>query len=385
MNDMNEQRSSEIAALYQSGISSTELSRRFKISVPTVFRCLRKHGVKSRPVSEARRRYNLNHDYFKMIDSHDKAQMLGMIGADGNVATRREVFEITLQEDDGYYLDRMKNLMGYEGPLLKTYCKRFDTHYVRLAVYSKVFKDHLINLGITPKKSLTMTFPSLDQIPDQFLSSYILGYYEGDGGIQVWNGKDGLVANVKICVTKEFGERLKEILKEKADVNGTLFLRKEYSQDYTNMYSLGISGTNQVKRFCEWIYSDAPFVMTRKHDKYLYLLSHFDADGNRVKQENWSELARQKCATTHVKNGTQPGRAPKIDAYFISPENIVYHVSRVSLFAREMRLCKSLLYYMLKGEKTDDYKGWRVATKEDIDRAANDGSIVEKTYTFGEV
>lgn len=385
MNESNEQKSIEIAALYQSGKSSTELSQQFNVSVPTVFRCLKKHGICSRSISEAKRKYNLNHNYFNIIDSHEKAQLLGMIGADGNVARDRDVFEITLQEIDTYYLEYMRQCFGYEGPLLKTYNKHFDGHYIRLCITSKVFRDHLINLGILPKKSLIMTFPSLDQVPDAFLSSYILGYYEGDGGIQAWHSKDGLVANIKICVTKEFGEALKDILKKKLDINSTLFLNKAYRQKFVNMFSLGISGSNQVKKLCEWMYSNAPFKMDRKYDKYLYLASHFDQDGDRIKEENWTKALRQKCAITHKKNGTQPGRAPKVDAYFISPDGTIYHTTRVSLFAREMKLCKSLLYYMLKGQKTDDHKGWRMATQVDIDAAKTKNTIIEKSYQFGQI
>lgn len=385
MNKENDQKSAAVAVLYQSGKTSTELSKQFSMSVPTVFKCLKKHGVPSRSISEAKRKYSLNEDYFKTIDTHEKAQMLGMIGADGSVASSREVFEITLQKRDEYYLEYMRKCFEYTGPLTTVYNKHFDTHASRLCITSKIFKDHLANLGIVPKKSLVLTFPTLSQVPDEFLSSYVLGYFEGDGGIEVWHRPEGLVAHLKICATKEFGDVLRDILLHKLEINATMFLRREYREEFVNMYSLAVSGTNQVKKLCDWMYSSVTFKMTRKHDKYLYLISHFDQDGNRIKEENWTEKLRKKCAATHQKNGTQPGRAPKIDAYFISPDNIVYHVTRVSLFAREMHLCKSLLYYMLKGEKTDDYKGWRVATKEDIDRAAKDGSMVEKTYTFGEV
>lgn len=385
MNAINEQTSKQIAALYAEGQSSTYIAQLFSISVPTVFRHLRKHKVESRSATQAAQRFHFDETYFARIDTHEKAQFLGMIAADGNVASARHVFEITLQRGDEYYLEYMRQQMRYSGPLHRGHNKIFDTPHSRLCITSPLLKTQMIALGIHPKKSLTLAFPTIDQVPEEFVSSFILGYYEGDGGIHAHKGKNGLVSSIKMCVTKEFGDVMQRILKEKVGINATFCLRREYRIKFVNMFSIQISGTHQVKKLCEWMYANAKFTMKRKYDRYLYLLSHFDSAGNRLKEENWTEIARVKCATTHKANGTQPGRAPKIDAYFIHEDGRLIHTHRVGLFAREMNLIKSVMYNMVKGKQKYPHRGWSLATEEQISVARAANSIIEKTYEFGQI
>jgi len=247
---------------------------------------------------------------------------------------------------------------------------------------SKILWDQLFALGIRPRKSLTHPFPTLDQVPDEFLCSYVLGYHEGDGCLQVRRDeRDNLIATIKICVTKEFGETLKDILKKKLGIYSYLYLRPLYRENFKNMFSLEFGGNRQVKKFCDWIYSHSTFRMTRKYEPYLYLKSQFDEDGNRVKAKDWTVRLQQRAAETFKKNGTQPGRAPKKGAYFLSPEGIVHHTNRVGLFSREMKLVKSVMYYMLKGERyIKTFHGWSLPTPSQIAAARTSGTLIEKFY-----
>lgn len=380
MNEVTEQMSKDIATLYRSGKSSTLIGRHLDISVPTVFRHLKKHGVISRSQSEAKRKYFFDEGYFTKIDSHEKAQILGMIAADGNINSKRDVFEITLERDDTDYLQHIKICLQYDGPLQHLYNKRFNTHHSRLSITSSLLKAQLGAVGIFPRKSLNLSFPTVDQVPKEFLSSYMLGYFEGDGTIRVRHGRAGLTAVIKICVTKEFGESLQALM-TKLNIGSSLFKNKLSRSNNVNTLYLQIAGTRQVKTLCQWMYSKAPFVMKRKQEKWLHLNSQFDKDGNRIKIENWKEVARQKAASTFARNGTQPGRAPKCQAYFLSPTGQVYHTIRIGLFAREMGLVKSVMYYMAKGKKhVKTFHGWSIATPSQVESARSSGILIERFY-----
>ena len=49
--------------------------------------------------------------------------------------------------------------------------------------------EDLIKLGCVPNKSLTVKFPTEEQVPKEFLSSFILGLIDGDGSIGIYKRK----------------------------------------------------------------------------------------------------------------------------------------------------------------------------------------------------
>lgn len=373
----------DICKEYLAGKSGAQIERERNISPGMVYHYLRRAGIKTRSRSECQQIYTHNKQYFSKIDTHEKAQLLGMIGADGNISSGTQpAFEITLEKTDAYYVEHMKKCLEYDGPLYDKYNKEFDSHSKCLYITSGVLWKQLFALGIRPRKSLTHPFPSLDQVPDEFLCSYILGYHEGDGCLQVRRDKrDNLISTIKICATREFGQSLRKMLKKKLNINSILYLRPIYRKKFKNMFTVEFGGNRQVKRFCDWIYSHSTFRMTRKYEPYLYLCSQFDKDGKRIKSKDWKKRLRKRAAETFKKNGTQPGRAPKKDAYFLSPSGQVHYTNRVGLFAREMNLAKSVMYYMLKGEKyIKTFHGWSLPTPAQIELARSSGSLITKFY-----
>ena len=46
-------------------------------------------------------------------------------------------------------------------------------------------KEALISLGCTPRKSLTITFPSERQVPQHLQKDFVRGYIDGDGSIMI--------------------------------------------------------------------------------------------------------------------------------------------------------------------------------------------------------
>lgn len=373
----------DICNEYVAGKAGAQIERERGIPPGMVYYYLRKAGIKTRSRSECQRIYHHDNEYFSKIDTHEKAQFLGMIGADGNISSGTQpVFEITLEKTDAYYVEHMKKCLKYDGPLHDKYNKQFDAHSKCLFVTSRVLWDQLFALGIRPRKSLTHPFPTLDQVPDKFLCSYVLGYHEGDGCIQVLTNKKGyLRASIKICTTKEFGESLRKILKKKLNINSYLYLRKIYRKKFKNMFTLEFGGNGRVKKFCDWIYSHSSFRMTRKYEPYLELLSKLDKNGRVIKAKNWTVQLQQRAAETFKKNGTYPGRAPKKTAHFLSPDGVVHYTNRIKTFADEMDLFPGVLYNMIKGKKYYyTCHGWSIPTPAQISAARTSGTLVEKFY-----
>lgn len=162
------------------------------------------------PIQRIRKRgYNLNHpprsefnlkiDYFKVIDTVEKAYFLGLMYADGSVGVRKSVecgndysFRISLQEDDKYILEKFRIEIGISKlkkqklsknsyPSGKNYerCNMFA-----LNVYRREFVTNLINLGVIPNK--TYNELKIPNIPVYLVPHFIRGYFDGDGCIGVY-------------------------------------------------------------------------------------------------------------------------------------------------------------------------------------------------------
>ena len=255
--------------LYNSGLSLINVGKHFNCCNETVRATLINNNVKCRKPWAFARKHFFNFDFFEKIDSYDKAQILGLIAADGNISTKGNVVNISLIEKDKDYLTEVKNKIGYLEDLLFLTLEPPNKNAYRLQLWSEKMKKDLCALGIYPAKSLILKFPNHTQVPKEFIRSYILGYFEGDGGIH--RKKDGSYS-VSICGTLNSCNSIKEILIKEVSLNSCIC---KCGRSKSNTYTLNIGGNYNVLIFFEWLYKDSTFQMKRKYDLYLNLKEQY--------------------------------------------------------------------------------------------------------------
>lgn len=276
---LNNEQKLELGSLYLSGVDSSELSKRFGACSATILSYLRKQGIIIRSPNYRNKKYACDESFFQKIDSRNKAQILGFIAADGCLQRNKSYpnvryISVHLQVTDKPYLEFIKNSLNYEGPL-KDYMYQNKkngkiTHSSRIVINSPKIFDNLLNLGLTERKSLTLEFPSLEKVSEQFISSFVLGYFEGDGSFCARRIKKehGKVFSVKFILTHEFGISLQNILETYLGFRGSLCKCKNTE---SNVWELSFGGNLQVLRFCEWIYKDSNYQMPRKYEIFKEL------------------------------------------------------------------------------------------------------------------
>ena len=246
-------------------------------SPSTIYDVLKRLGIKSHRnfnlTNEqriARRKYNVNDDYFEIINSDDKAYFLGFIYADGYITTTEDKIGINISNKDIEILEKFKEFTNAESPI-KLYQQKqgynIGEYYARIIITSKKMKEDLIKHGVYENKTEKIKFPTT--IDKQFYHSFIRGYFDGDGcityGATLKNGTKAF--NVKIVGTKSFLESINEIL-------GTnVKLIKRYKNRDVDNYTITICGNSQLKRVLGKLYYNSTVHMKRKHDKYLELLN----------------------------------------------------------------------------------------------------------------
>ena len=199
--------------------------------------------------SKNSRKYNINQDYFKTW-SRNMAYMLGFWFADGCIY-RNKIFDITIHAKDKYILKQFAKELEYEGPI-QDYV---DRQAARINFSCVVIYNDIVALGGTERKSLTVQFP---KVPEEYLADFIRGYFDGDGS--VWNVKGGRINTSFTCGSKDFLDKLLEILKEKAGVEGG-------SYDINSM-SLRF-GNKDSHKIGNFIYKNSPeLFLLRKKSKF---------------------------------------------------------------------------------------------------------------------
>ncbi len=115
--------------------------------------------------------------------SGDMAYVLGYFAADGSmIQNRRGAHYIEITSTDKVLLALVKKLTHAPQTIAKRRTEGNKKRQYRLQIGNSVWFEDLMQLGFTPRKSLTMRFP---KVPDMCHSAFIRGYFDGDGCIYV--------------------------------------------------------------------------------------------------------------------------------------------------------------------------------------------------------
>ena len=208
-----------------------------------------------------------NVDYFKSIDTADKAYWLGFIFADGYIAynTRRRSYELSMElnTEDKYVLDILRNDINAAGGVKHKENHKifngyeYDTSSDVLRIHSKKICDDLVSLGVVPNKTNEASYPKIEK----YRSSFVRGFLDGDGCIYI-SSKN--VCYVSFTNSNEsFLKYLNDVVHEELGISGSIYKEKE------KKYRLIFYRSSDVKMLLDWIYSDCgDHFLRRKRDKY---------------------------------------------------------------------------------------------------------------------
>lgn len=240
----------------------TETSEFFKIPYKSMIHLLNRYGFRKpcRSVNKIRRLNNEIIDYFKIIDSAEKAYYLGLIYSDGYICSgnynRTKQVGIALQLQDKYILERLHTNLS-----LKTKINEYKNS-AKLVITNLGMYNDLLNLGIIENKSKSdYTMPKINE---NLLNSFVLGYFDGDGCITIKNS--GAIVVSICCNSKIFLESLQEYLNSN-DIKTRLNTEKRKLKN--NLYVLYLCGRKNQLKFKKLIYKDSPIFLTRKYDKFM--------------------------------------------------------------------------------------------------------------------
>lgn len=273
-----EQDKKELIKYYQSHpMTRAEAGERFNLCSVTVGNILKEFNIK---IYEKNRLYNpnLNEDYFKNIDTQNKAYFLGLIIADGNVhkftkgkTSRNSVISISLQDGDSYILQKFRE---------ETSSTRKVSNDGRgcsqMMVHSNKMANDLQKYGIVPNKSFKTYLPNIEY---PLMRHVIRGIFDGDGSVQAHyinhknkSKKSTYKHTVGFCGTCMLMNQIRDYL--------CLSLGIKYINVYSyktrelSMVTWGkVSNIYMIYRF---LYDDAELFLKRKKEKFEDIFKHYD-------------------------------------------------------------------------------------------------------------
>lgn len=172
--------------------------------------------------------------------SQDMSYILGLICADGYLF--KDV--LTIVQKNKTYLEKIRNIMEFKDIPIRTNKIGISS----LVIRNKIIIDSLKKIGLMEKKSLILGKVS---VPEKFMSSFILGYIDGDG-----------------CICSTFDKRRNKNYLEvsmlgsynflnwiQAEINKISGIPNRKIQDTNSKVKKIKYGSENSVKLCNWLYS----------------------------------------------------------------------------------------------------------------------------------
>ena len=251
---------------YNKNHSVPTIAKLFGVSGDAVRRVLRQNGIKVLSLTElAHEKFPRNSDFFETIDSPKKAYWLGFLYADGYVSTENTI-RINLGKIDEGHIVKFYDAIQATNHSVKYSEKRMNGKIYEQAYGglrdSKMVSD-LANLGCVNKKSLTLTFPTEEQVPNFLINHFIRGYFDGDGSIHWTQSGNARTPNYRIAFTGTI--HMLEGIKKALGIEHLALQKKP------NYAIVQICGNRQLERILKQIYDGADETIVLDRKVYIYM------------------------------------------------------------------------------------------------------------------
>lgn len=275
-----------ICDLYLSGKSITDIGYITGYNISSVYRRLIKNEIDTNKTMYDYRwkaiKYPIDENFFKEINTQEKAYILGFLYADGNAHSKHCHIKLSLQECDKHILEDIKKVLNYDKPLNFKKTKNSDganrQNQYSLIICNKNIYEDLIKYGVVPNKTFIINFPTW--MESNLVPHFIRGYFDGDGCVSVWESTERyfskrlneikkykkLKAEFNIIGTIEFCECLESLFKDSIGVNCKIYNDKRSDE---RIVRIKVWRHEDMQKMYDYIYNDANLFLKRKKEKFV--------------------------------------------------------------------------------------------------------------------
>lgn len=281
----------QIAKEYKAGMTTGQLREKYGYKTnKSITDKLKQAGITKEDMETNRkqqRKYSLDFNHLDSFTSY----LLGLLATDGYLSPKDNGVGIELTDEDC-----IKSISEYTGQDYHSYDKTKYTGVLdngqiintkkqtyRIMFYGQDIYQQVIDRGITPSKSLSISSIKIYDNEEIYYPYIIRGIIDGDGSI--YNRSSDSQLCLSICsASKDFLEWVKWVLEDKMFFYDVHIYTKEYS-DRATMYKLFTSDSrNMILLYLLSYY--LPMGMQRKRKKLLEGYSETIIKTADIKQQN---------------------------------------------------------------------------------------------------
>lgn len=200
----------------------------------------------------------------KVIDTQEKAYLLGLFYSDGNIGNNQTQCRLELSLNDRDLVFHLKELFPF-----------FYIHYdrgtkIELGNYSKTLKEDLISNGCLPRKSFeNRNNLHIPNISEDLIPHFIRGYFDGDGGCTLSTQKSKIQKRVYIySASLPLINEIEEFMKSKGIIFNNIIQSGKNIPVYKSTPS-----TKSYSNYYNFLYNDATIFMQRKKEVFDKILN----------------------------------------------------------------------------------------------------------------
>lgn len=200
--------------------------------------------------------------------------LVGIISSDGHIIANSD--SICIFQNDYKYLSDLKNILESQANIYSRKNENDIKCYTLRIHNSNLYKFFIQNNFDSDKR---YTAPFLNNCPNEYLKYYLRGLFDGDGCLsyRYISGRfEGKIVQITSS-SKIFAEGLKNKLNEIGF--NTVDIQEKVSAAQNEYYDIKIDDTENVLKFCQFIYSgDFKFCLKKKYIKYYKLIELMKLD-----------------------------------------------------------------------------------------------------------
>lgn len=260
-------------------------------------------------------KYYYNKDYFKVIDTPNKAYWLGFLYADGCINSSYHgakldsmTFEMTLCREDEQHLYKFAKCLETNVPIKQKINKFKGKEYLssRITICCTKMCYDLCAKGCTPQKTYNIKFPNNEIVSDDLMKDFIRGFFDGDGCICVRsNNRIQLVITGMSNMLEDIANYLisKQVIRK---------VPKIHNDKRSKCSAMFFYGADNVKDILDYLYSGAEMYLDRKYNKYKDYYKDYKPLSKRGVY--WDKYSKKYIATIYI-NGKREflGRTNDLD------------------------------------------------------------------------